>query len=114
VIIGTSILTIDSLSLGSMKESEWGNLTHSSRIAGIMAGILGMWIVVVMGYVRESVRSPWLIYDIIPIPGGSKYPSPISISKIFIVWAVVLVVVTVIFWFTSKVTAHHPEKAEEV
>jgi cytochrome bd-type quinol oxidase subunit 1 len=91
-----------------------GNLSKTSQAAAIMSGALGMWIVIVMGYVRESARSPWLIYDIIPVPGGQTYPTPIPISRIYIVWFIILVVVTTIFWFVSKVTAHHPEKAEEV
>jgi len=32
----------------------------------------------------------------------------------FVVWAVIIAMVMTIFWFTSKVTAEHPEKAEEV
>ena len=115
VIIGTAILTIDTLMLGNIRESEWGNLSMTSRIAAIMTGVLGMWIVIVMGYVRESARSPWLIYQQIPVPGGQSYPTPIPISRIFIVWFVLLAITVTVFWFVSKVTAHHhPEKAEEV
>lgn len=114
VIIGTAVLMIDTLSIGTIRESEWGNLSKTSQIAAIMSGVLGMWIVVVMGYVRESARSPWLIYNTIPVPGGQAYPTPIPISRIYIVWFVILAVVITIFWFVSKVTAHHPEKAEEV
>jgi cytochrome bd-type quinol oxidase subunit 1 len=69
---------------------------------------------VVMGYVRESARSPWTVFNTIPVPGGQAYPTPIPISNIFIVWAVVLALALAIFWFTSRVTAHHPEQAEEV
>lgn len=113
-LVGAAILIIDTLTLGSMHESQWGNISHVSRVAAIVSGILGMWIVIVMGYVRESARSPWLIYGQIAVPGGQSYPTPIPITRIFIVWAALLAVTLTIFWFVSKVTAHHPEKAEEV
>jgi cytochrome bd-type quinol oxidase subunit 1 len=67
-----------------------------------------------MGFVRESARSPFLIYQIIPVPGGQSYPTPIPVAQIVLVWIVVLVMVVAVFWFTSKVTAEHPEQAEEV
>jgi cytochrome bd-type quinol oxidase subunit 1 len=114
VVIGALILMIDAVMLGDIREAEWGNLSKSSRIAAIMAGIFGMWIVVVMGFVRESARSPWVIYNIIPVPGMHAYPTPISIYNIFPVWIVITALALTIFWFTSKVTAYHPEKAEEV
>jgi cytochrome d ubiquinol oxidase subunit I len=114
VIIGALMLMLDAIMLGDTREAEWGNLSGASRIAAIMAGILGMWIVIVMGYVRESARSPWTIFKVVPVPGGQSYPTPVPISRIFIVWAVVSVAALLVFWFTSKVTAHHPEKAEEV
>jgi cytochrome d ubiquinol oxidase subunit I len=114
VVIGALTLMIDAVMLGDIREAEWGNLSGASRTAATMAGILGMWIVVVMGYVRESARSPWTVFKVIPVPGGQAYPTPIPISRIFIVWAVVTIAALLVFWFTSKVTAHHPEKAEEV
>ena len=114
VIIGALTLMLDWIMIGERRNSEWGNLSMPSRIAASMSGIVGMWIVIVMGYVRESARSPWTIYKIIPIPGGQDYPTPIPISRIFIVWGVITIVTLATFWFTSKVTAHHPEKAEEV
>jgi len=114
VLIGVAILMIDAIMLGDVREAEWGKLSRTSRISGIMAGIIGMWIVVVMGYVRESARSPWLIFKTIPVPGGQKYPTPIPVSRIFIVWAIITIAAVLVFWFTSKVTAHHPEKAEKV
>jgi cytochrome d ubiquinol oxidase subunit I len=113
-LIGALILMLDGIMLGDTKESEWGNLTDVSRYAGIMTGILGMWIVVNMGYVRESARDPWVIYGLIPVPAGETNPTPIWIGRIFIVWFLDLLVALAVFWFTSKVTAHHPEEAEEI
>ena len=98
--------------LASTKESEWGQLSKVSRYAAIMTGVIGMWIVVIMGYVRESARSPWVIYDIIPVPAGDTNPTPIWIGRILIVWLVVMAIAITTFWFTSKVTAHHPEQKE--
>ncbi|MBN1263928.1 MAG: hypothetical protein JXA25_00440 [Anaerolineales bacterium] len=114
VVIGALLLMLDTIMLGDSREAEWGNLSGVSRPAAVMAGILGMWIVIVMGYVRESARSPWTIYKVNPVPGGQAYPTPVPISRIFIVWAIVSAAALLVFWFTSKVTAHHPEKAEEV
>jgi cytochrome d ubiquinol oxidase subunit I len=114
VIIGALTLMLDWIMIGDRKNVEWGNLSISSRLAASLSGMFGMWIVIVMGYVRESARSPWTIYNIVPIPGGQTYPTPIPMSRILIVWAVITVVTLAIFWLTSKVTAHHPEKAEEV
>jgi cytochrome bd-type quinol oxidase subunit 1 len=114
VVIGALVLMLDAIMLGDTREAEWGNLSGVSRTAAIMAGILGMWIVIVMGYARESARSPWTIFKVVPVPGGQSYPTPVPISQIFIVWAVVSVAALLVFWFTSKVTAHHPEEAEEV
>jgi cytochrome bd-type quinol oxidase subunit 1 len=73
-----------------------------------------MWIVIVMGFVRESARAPWTIYGIIPVPGGQSAPTPLSFLTISGVWLVVTVGSLLIFWFTSRVTASHPEKAEEM
>jgi cytochrome d ubiquinol oxidase subunit I len=112
--LGALILMLDGIMLGSTKESEWGSLSKVSRYAAIMTGVIGMWIVVIMGYVRESARSPWVIYDIIPVPAGDTNPTPIWIGRILIVWLIVMVIAIVTFWFASKVTAHHPEKAEEI
>ncbi len=114
VIIGALTLMLDWIMIGDRRNAEWGNLSVSSRLAAGMSGVFGMWIVIVMGYVRESARSPWTIYKIIPVPGGQDYPTPVPISRIFIVWAIISVFTIAVFWFTSKVTAHHPEKAEEV
>lgn len=114
IVIGSMVLMIDIFMLGDVREEDWGNIPKTARTAGIMTGISGMWIVIVMGYVRESARSPWLISNIVPVPGGQNYPTPLSIWTIFGIWALVLVFTITIFWFTSRVTAEHPEKAEEV
>ncbi len=114
IAMGAITLGIDFLRLKEPTLTEWGNLSPVSRSAALIAGVLGMWIVVVMGYVRESARSPWVINGIIPVPGGQAYPTPIPMSQIFVVWAAILALTLAVFWLTSKVTAEHPEKAEEV
>jgi hypothetical protein len=48
------------------------------------------------------------------VAGGTAYPTPLRLENIFVVWALVVTMVIVTFWLTSKATAHHPEKAEEV
>ncbi len=114
MIIGILIVAIDIKMLKKMKEGEWGRLSKISRYAGILAGVVGMFIVVVMGYTRESARAPYTIFGILPVPGASTNPTPIAIDRIFIVFGIVLFTVIAVFWFTSKVTAHHPEKAEKL
>ncbi len=114
VAIGGLLVTIDTIILRSEKEAEWGSLSGASRQSAMLAGILGMWIVIVMGFFRESARSPWTIFQIIPVPGGQNYPTPIPLPQIFVVWAVVLALTLVIFWYASKVTAYHPEEAESI
>ncbi len=114
IVIGVIAFGIDLIMLREPELAEWGMVSDVSRYAGILAGILGIFIVAVMGYVRESARSPWTIYKIIPVPGGQSYPTPIPAYQMFVVWAVIIGMVVLIFWFTSKVTAEHPETAEEV
>ncbi len=114
VVIGVFAFGIDLIMLRKPEMVEWGTLSDTSRYAGILAGVLGIFIVIVMGYVRESARSPWTIYKIVPVPGGQSYPTPIPAYQIFVVWAVIIGMVMTIFWFTSKVTAEHPGTAEEV
>lgn len=112
--IGAFAFAIDLIMLREPGMVEWGALSHTSRSSAILAGLLGLSIVIVMGYVRESARSPWTIYNIIPVPGGQAYPTPIPAYQMFVVWAVIIGLVMTIFWFTSRVTAEHPEEAEEV
>ena len=73
-----------------------------------------MWIIIVMGFVRESAREPWLVNGIIPVLGGESYPTPLPVTGIFSVWFIITAGTIPIFWFVSKVTAEHPEMAEEV
>ncbi|HTY52076.1 MAG TPA: cytochrome ubiquinol oxidase subunit I [Methanomicrobiales archaeon] len=114
IVIGAIVLGIDILMLRVPEMVEWGKLSPTSRQAGILAGLIGISIVAVMGFVRESARSPWLINGIIPVPGMQDYPTPIGAYQIFVVWGILITLVVVIFWFTSKVTAEHPEQAEAV
>ncbi len=114
ITLGAITLAIDFLRLKEPSQTEWGNLSPVARSAAMIAGIIGMWIVVVMGYVRESARSPWLINNIIPVPGGQAYPTPVPVGQIFAVWLIITSLTLAIFWFTSKVTAEHPEEAEEI
>ncbi len=114
IAIGAIALGIDLIMLREPEKVEWGALSDTSRFSGILAGVLGISIVVVMGYVRESARAPWTIYKIIPVPGGQAYPTPVPPYQMFVVWAFIIALVMAIFWYTSRVTAEHPEEAEEV
>jgi cytochrome d ubiquinol oxidase subunit I len=106
------LLLIDIVYLSAYKETEWGNLPRASRAAAALTGFFGMWLLVVMGYIREGGRSPWTIYGIVPVPGGQLYPTPLGLTTIFIIWAAILSMALVIYWFTSRVTARHPEQQE--
>ena len=115
ILMGAVMLIIDALILSDIKESDWGALSKVSRATGVFAGLLGIFIIEIMGFVRESARSPWTVYDIIPVPPGSvQYPTPLTILNIFSVWIIISMIVVVVFWLVSKVTAHHPEDAEEI
>jgi cytochrome d ubiquinol oxidase subunit I len=114
IAIGAIVLGIDLIMLREPKMVEWGALSNTSRNSGILAGIFGLSIVIVMGYVRESARSPWTIFQIIPVPGGQSYPTPIPAYQMFVVWSFIIALTMAVFWFTSRVTAEHPEEAEEV
>ncbi|MEJ2250342.1 MAG: cytochrome ubiquinol oxidase subunit I, partial [Candidatus Lokiarchaeota archaeon] len=114
LIIGILVVAIDVKMLRKMKEGEWGKLSNVSRYAGILTGVIGMFIVIVMGYVRESSRAPYTIFGILPVPGMSMNPTPIAVDRIFIVFGVILLMIILIFWFTSKVTAHHPEEMDKI
>jgi len=114
VLIGTVMLTVDFLLLGDTKEGSWGDLSKSARSCLMLSGFLGIFVILVMGFVRESARSPWTYYGIIPVAGGTSYPTPLRLENIFIVWLLIMIIVIVTFWLTSKSTAYHPEKAEEI
>jgi cytochrome d ubiquinol oxidase subunit I len=99
--------------LGNFKyEPDWGNLGRSPRIAAILSGVLASWIIITMGFVRESARSPWTFYGIVPVPGGTAYPTPVSIWNISLIWLGVLGFAFVVMWYISKVTAEHPGEAD--
>jgi cytochrome d ubiquinol oxidase subunit I len=114
MIVGILVVAIDIKMLKKMKEGEWGRLSSVSRYAGILTGVVGMFIVIVMGYVRESARAPYTIFGILPVEGSGTHPTPIAIDRLFIVFGIILITVIAVFWFTSKVTAHHPEEAEKL
>ncbi len=106
------LLFIDTVFLSAYKEAEWGNLPRASRAAAALTGFTGMWLLIVMGYIREAGRAPWTIYGVVPVPGGQVYPTPIALPTIFIIWAILLSMALLIYWFTSRVTARHPERQE--
>lgn len=112
--IGALIIMLDAIFIGDIRETEWGNLPNAARYAGITAGMLSLWIIPVMGYVREGGRAPWTIYQIIPIPGGMQFPTPIAPYSIFLVWLAVLSITITAFWFAFRVIAHQPNPKEEV
>jgi cytochrome bd ubiquinol oxidase subunit I len=112
-VVSAVVVVVDVVILGDAKEEDWGNLPSSARISGILAGILGMLVIMVMGFVRESARNPWLVWNIIPVPGGTAYPTPISLWSIFIIWVGLLALFLAIFWYVSKVTAEQPPKSGE-
>ncbi|WP_292492539.1 hypothetical protein [Methanoculleus sp. 10] len=49
ITIGAAIIGIDLLVLRGRRDEEWGNLSRASRMAALIAGVLGSWIVIVMG-----------------------------------------------------------------
>ena len=115
VIMGVVMLTIDAIISSDVKEADWGGLSKVSRATAVFAGLLGIFIIEIMGYTRESARSPWTVYNIIPVPPGTtQYPTPISSLNIFAIWIIISAMVVVVYWLTSKVPAHHPEDAEKV
>lgn len=90
----------------------WGRLSKGSWVAGLFAGLLGTAIVNVMGFVREAGRSPWTLYNIIPVSHNT--PTPIPVLPIVGVGIVSIGATWLIFWTVSKVTAYHPETKEKV
>ena len=115
MLMGAVMLTIDAIVLSEVKEADWGSLTRVSRAAAVFAGLMGIFIIEIMGFVREAGRSPWTVYNIIPVPPGTEqYPTPITIINIFGVWILISLVVIIALWLVSKVTAHHPEDAEKI
>ncbi len=68
----------------------------------------------VMGLVRESARAPWAFYQIIPVSGGQAYATPLPLPAIAAVWAIVLALSWVVFWYVAKETAYHPADEDSV
>jgi cytochrome bd-type quinol oxidase subunit 1 len=114
ILNGVALLTIDIFVLGKRKEDHCGDLSYAARGCLILSGLLGIFIILIMGFVRESARDPWTISQIIPVAGGMNIKTPLSLGNIFIVWVISSVIILVAFWLTSKATAHRPEKAEEI
>jgi cytochrome d ubiquinol oxidase subunit I len=114
IIVGSMVLMIDTFILGDIKDQDWGKIPKSARVAGIFSGFLGMWLIITMGFVRESARSPWLIYKIIPVPGQENYPTPLSIWNILAVWALILASTMAVFWLVSKETAEDVEEVDKL
>jgi len=113
--IGAAIAMLAVIILTSEdKEGQWGYLTRGSLLAAFTAGILGTAIVNVMGFVREAARAPWTFYQIIPVPGGQAYATPIPLPVIAGVWVIVLALSWAVFWYVAKVTAYHPTDEESV
>ena len=115
ITMGAITLAIDFLRLKEPSQTEWGNISPVARSAAMIAGVIGVWIVVVMGYVRESARSPMARKQHYSRSGRAGLSRPRFLSgQIFAVWLIITSLTLAIFWFTSKVTAEHPEKAEEI
>ena len=109
VVIGIATLIADFTVLRRRLDQALGQLSRTSQIAAVMVGILGMWIVLVMGDLREASRAPWVVFKVIPTPGEGMYHTPISPSSIFVIWTVATIGVLIILWFAARVTAQHPE-----
>ncbi len=90
-------------------------LSKVSRAAAVFAGLLGIFIIEIMGFVRESAghRGRCIISSRF-LRGSTQYPTPLAILNIFSIWIIISVMVVIVFWLTSKVTAHHPEDAEKI
>ncbi len=116
-LIGALILMMDTIFVSDINESQWGNLPKSARYSAILAGILSTAILPVMGYVREGGRSPWTVYQIIPVPAGKgflEFQTPIPPYEILAVWIGIIILFLAVVYFVFRITAHHPEKKEEI
>jgi len=114
VIIGSLLVAFDLIFLADFKEARWGKLSRPARWSLMLTGFFSILIVAIMGFYRESARSPWEYFGIIPVAGGVQFPTPIYFENIFAVWVIIMVVLMLSFWWTSKATAYHPEEADEV
>jgi len=117
--VGFAVLAITAIVLSSRaRERAWGFLGRSSLVAAFTSGVLGMAILLVMGYYRESARAPWTIYQILPteslITPATDIPTPLPISAVLIMWAVILLFVIALVWFIAKFTSYHPTESDSV
>lgn len=116
-LIGALILMLDTLTVGDIQETQWGKLSKPSRYSAIIAGLLSTAILPVMGYVREGGRSPWTIFQIVPVPGGKgflQFQTPIPPYEILAIWIGIILWFFFIVYFVFRITAHNPEKTEEI
>jgi cytochrome bd-type quinol oxidase subunit 1 len=103
-VVSAVVVIIDIFILGDDREQDWGNMSKGARLSGIFAGILGMWAIMDMGFVREAARAPWTVWNIIPIPGGTAYPTPISLWGIYVIWVGLIAFLLTMFFYVSKVS----------
>ncbi len=113
-VIGAILMLIGLIFVTDVRETEWGHLPMSARYAGILAGILATWTIPIMGYVREGGRAPWVMYQLIPVPGMQQFPTPISPLGIFLTWLALVTIALLVMWFVFRVVSHHPEEKEEI
>ena len=85
------------------RDADFGHLSKTARSAIFVAGLLGIWLVVDMGFFRESSREPWVINSVIPIPDVMPTTVPLSVDTIFIVFAALTVFTFFVFWLVSRV-----------
>ncbi len=107
IVIGL-LLMIDLVFL-SRHARNWGNMSGASKGAAVLMGFLSMWLLIVMGYLRESNRAPYTIYNDRPGSGGTDISHTHMIGTIFLIWALLLTLAITVYWFTSKVAAHRPQ-----
>jgi cytochrome bd-type quinol oxidase subunit 1 len=112
LVIGLILLIVDTRMLKDDREGEWGHLTPSSRVAGFLAGLLAMWIILTMGFYRESAREPWAILDIFPVEGLSMNPTPVGVGDILITWIGITVFMFILLYAVSRRSSYNPETAE--
>ena len=112
LVIGLILLIIDTRLLRDDREGEWGHLSKTSRIAGFLAGLLAMWIILTMGFTRESAREPWTIMDVFPVEGMTINPTPVAVGDIISVWIGITVFMFILLYAVSRRSSYNPETAE--
>jgi cytochrome bd ubiquinol oxidase subunit I len=113
VSVGALLVGMDLVFLSNLKEEEWGSLNRGARGALVLTGFFSIFIVLIMGFFRESARQPWLYYGIIPVANAIQFPTPLLLVNVFGVWVVAMIMLMIAFWFTSRATAYHPEESLE-